>query len=149
MPAYYDETIGSLETIRFLNRCLKLTNELKSKTHFTLQELQNILIVHYKLTKHGGPINYRRFREIAHRLFDLTGIAEWQQRFFSLLTPPLMFFFYLKGDEHYDKIYYRFDQHRAMQVSLEGWVISLSVLLRGTMQEKIEYCWKVSCLTLM
>ncbi|KAL0267854.1 UNVERIFIED_CONTAM: hypothetical protein PYX00_010005 [Menopon gallinae] len=116
---FYDETIGSLETIRFLNRCMKLTNDLKNRTHFTLQELQNILIVHYKLTKHGGPINYRRFREIAHRLFDIT------------------------GDEHYDKIYYRFDQHRGMQVSLESWATCLSVLLRGTMEEKIDYCWKV------
>lgn len=47
------------------------------------------------------------------------------------------------GDELYDKIYNRFDQHRAMQVNLETWATGLSVLLRGNLQEKLDFCWKV------
>lgn len=73
MLTYYDESIGNLECIRFLNRYLDLTSDLKTKTHFNLEELQNLFIIHYKLTKKAGPLTYRRFREIAHRLFDLTG----------------------------------------------------------------------------
>ncbi|KAK6619628.1 hypothetical protein RUM43_012385 [Polyplax serrata] len=119
MLTYFDETISSMESIRFLNRNLKLINELRAKTHFGLEEIQNLLIIHYKLTREGGPLNYRKFREVAHRLFDIA------------------------GDELYDKIYNRFDQHRAMQVNLETWATGLSVLLRGNLQEKLDFCWKV------
>ena len=74
MLTYFDETISQMESIRFLNRNLKLINELTSKTHFTREEVQNLCIIHYKLTKEGGPLNYRKFREVAHRLFDISGI---------------------------------------------------------------------------
>lgn len=76
MLTYFDETISSMESIRFLNRHLKLINELKVKTHFDLEEIQNLLIVHYKLTREGGSLNYRKFREVAHRILDIAGESE-------------------------------------------------------------------------
>lgn len=77
MLTYFDETISSMESIRFLNRNLKLINELRAKTHFGLEEIQNLLIIHYKLTREGGPLNYRKFREVAHRLFDIAGTSQF------------------------------------------------------------------------
>ena len=52
--------------------------------------------------------------------------------------------FVVPGDELYDKVYTRFDPYRAMHVNLEHWALGLSVLLRGNLEERIDFCWKVS-----
>ncbi|XP_035688057.1 EF-hand calcium-binding domain-containing protein 1-like [Branchiostoma floridae] len=102
----------------------KLAETCYRSTHFTKQEVEGLLHVFRDLqtSKKGKDemkMDRATFREVLHYTFAMT------------------------DDILMDRVFRGFDQDNDSYVSAQEWVQGLSVFLRGTMEEKMKYCFEV------
>ncbi|KAK4328979.1 hypothetical protein Pmani_000647 [Petrolisthes manimaculis] len=96
----------------------KLAEKIAKNTHFTCEEVDAMLTLHDPTG--GSPrMDGNRFRDIMHGIFGMT-------------------------DEVVMEAMYRvFDMDQDGTIGPEEFVLSMSVFLRGTLDEKIDYCFSV------
>lgn len=109
-----------MEQIRFKNKQYRLVQLLTKETHFNQGEVECVLLIHYLLTKDSGDMKGKRFQEILHSAFDMTDDMILA-RIFSVM------------DEDGDGV-----------INMKEWTKGMSLFLRGTYKEKVEFCFRVS-----
>lgn len=122
--ANLDSSMDSMEETRFKKKHSELIQKLVRKLHFTYTEMECIFIIYYKLQKENNEKNpsgipKAQLRDVLHAGLDMT------------------------DDALMDRIFLVFDKGRSNNVSLEVWATALSLWLRGTLEEKIDYCFAV------
>lgn len=118
-----DTTMDSLEETRFKKKHSELIQRLSKKLHFSIYELECIFIIYYKIQKEAGKspgISKVQFRDVMHSAFDMT------------------------DDSVMDRIFTALDKGPSQFVSMEIWANALSLFLRGTLEEKMNFCFSVS-----
>lgn len=119
-----DHSISALEETRFKKKHSDLIQALTKKYHFNLTEVESLLLMYYKLQKVGPNKNEgmakRQLEEIFHSTFDMT-------------DSDLM-----------GRICYSLDKSPSPILSMESWIRIMSLLLRGSLEEKIAHCYGVS-----
>lgn len=119
-----DSSMDSMEETRFKKKHSELIQKLVRKLHFSYTEMECIFIIHYKLQKENNEKNTNgipkaQLRDVLHAGLDMT------------------------DDALMDRIFLVFDKGKSNNVSLEIWATALSLWLRGTLEEKIDYCFAV------
>ncbi|CAH8554836.1 unnamed protein product [Schistosoma turkestanicum] len=99
----------------------KLTNKLANNVNFTRLECEALLYMFVKIEgkKPFGKLDRMKFREIFHHTFKMT------------------------DDLMIDRVFRVFDADFDGGVNAQEWVMGLSVLLRGTLEEKIKFAFTV------
>ncbi|KOX70652.1 EF-hand calcium-binding domain-containing protein 1 [Melipona quadrifasciata] len=124
MPAEQpvDMLNDTLAEIVFRTKNMPRFKRLARTTHFNLREVEALSIIHRKCVKTLGPINRFVFRDIFHAGLDFT-----------------------KNIRHLmvDKMFSVIDKRNALQINRDQWIESLSVILRGTLDEKIHFAYQV------
>ncbi|XP_055629628.1 calaxin-like [Toxorhynchites rutilus septentrionalis] len=116
-------TLDPTEQVRFLNRVSRLVRRLAKKTHFTTKEVEVCLLIYYKLLKDDETNQQYISRVQFGMVFDMVfGISD------SVIV---------------GRIYTALDKGATTHVTMETWVQTLSLFLRGTLEEKIKHCYKV------
>jgi Ca2+-binding EF-hand superfamily protein len=120
-----DSSMDSMEETRFKKKHSDLIQKLVKKLHFTYTELECIFIIYYKLQKDNADknatgITKNQLRDVLHSGLDMT------------------------DDALMDRIFSVFERGPSTTVSMETWATALSLWLRGTLEEKIDYCFSVS-----
>uniref|UniRef100_A0A1B6FHF3 EF-hand domain-containing protein n=1 Tax=Cuerna arida TaxID=1464854 RepID=A0A1B6FHF3_9HEMI len=113
-----DLTMNAQEEVRCRHKFRSVIKETRSQTHFSKHECEALLLIHYKLTK-TRPLDRKYFRRVMYTLLELNN---------EILI---------------ENIFSAFDRHNKLVITMESWLVGLSVLLRGTLEEKISYCFKV------
>lgn len=118
-----DSSMDSMEETRFRKRNQKLTIALTEKLHFTYHEVECLLLMFYKLQKESkefqSGVDKSLFRDVLHCSLNMT------------------------EDYIMDRIFYTLDKGPSPYMTMETWASSLSLFLKGTLEEKIMYCFKV------
>lgn len=119
-----DSSMDSMEETRFKKKHSELIQKLVRKLHFSYTEMECIFIIYYKLQKENNEKNCNgipkaQLRDVLHAGLDMT------------------------DDSLMDRIFLVFDKGKSNTVSLEVWATALSLWLRGTLEEKIDYCFGV------
>lgn len=121
-----DSSMDSMEETRFKKKHSELIQRLSKKLHFTYTELECIFIIYYKLQKEVPDkqqgISKTQFKELLHGSLDMTDYL-------------LM-----------DRIFMALDKGPSPYISMEVFATALSLFLRGTLEEKINYCFAVGIL---
>lgn len=118
-----DLSCDSMEETRFRNKIAPILKQLIKKTHFNEIELKSILLIYFKLQKDGGEkqnyISRVQFSSIFHICFDMP------------------------EDVLMERIFVALDKGITPYVTLETWAQTMSLFLRGSLDEKIIYCFTV------
>ncbi|XP_018579029.1 EF-hand calcium-binding domain-containing protein 1-like [Anoplophora glabripennis] len=118
-----DSSMDSMEETRFRKRYQKLAIRLAEKFHFSFNEVEKLLLIYYKMQKSSKDpsqgVDKSQFRDILHCALDMT------------------------DDFLMDRIFYTLDKGPSSFMSMESWTSSLSLFLRGTFEEKIDFCFSV------
>ncbi|XP_014474366.1 PREDICTED: EF-hand calcium-binding domain-containing protein 1-like [Dinoponera quadriceps] len=117
-----DTLSRSLPEIVFRRKNHALFKKLVRRTHFNLREVEALAIIHRKITQTLGPITRAVFRDIFHSAFDYT---ENIRHLFI------------------DRLFSALDKKNVLQINLEQWVEGLSIILRGTLDERIHLTYTV------
>lgn len=124
-----DSSMDSMEETRFKKKHMALIQKLSKKLHFTYNELECIFIIYYKLQKDGNEkqaaITKVQFRDVMHCALDMT------------------------DDVLMDRVFMALDKGPSPYVSMETWATALSLFLRGTLEEKINYCFSVNNISVL
>lgn len=121
--SHYDRLCDSIEEWMFLNQHKDILKKPEPHWHFDRNELNCIAIIYYKLQRDAGcdikkELPSKSFDMVLHKAFGMADDA-LVQRIFSAL----------------DQI--------TSTVSLKKWIGAMSIFLRGTFEEQIQYCFKV------
>ncbi|XP_076755495.1 calaxin isoform X1 [Xylocopa sonorina] len=124
MPAEQpiDMLNDTLQEIVFRTKNLHRFKRLARNTHFNLREVEALAIIHRKCVQTLGPISRLIFRDIFHAGLDFT------ENIRHLLV---------------DKMFSVVDKRNALQIHLNQWIECLSIILRGTLDEKIHFAYQV------
>eukprot|EP01137_Pigoraptor_chileana_P035838 Opistho-2@30495 len=103
---------------------MKLKNrldELAKHTHFSRLDLDGLhaRFKHFTPPPHAEKIDRAKFRDVLHDLFDIDD---------SLLM---------------DRVFRTFDRDNDNMISFDEWIAGLSVILKGTLDEKLKFCFNV------
>jgi Ca2+-binding EF-hand superfamily protein len=119
----YDRTCDSTEEWSFLNYHSETLKKPDPSWRFSRVELYEIAIIYFKLQKDAGcelkqELPIKNFSNVLHKAF---GLADDMliERIFSAL----------------DSI--------TSTVPLKNWIMAMSLFLRGSLQKKIDFCFKV------
>lgn len=119
-----DTTMDSMEETRLRKRYRRLMDSLAEKLHFSYNEIDCLLIMYYKFQKLSKDSKYgmekTQFRDILHCSLDMT------------------------DDYLMDRIFYTVDKGPSAFISMEKWMTGLSLFLKGSLEEKMHYCFSVS-----
>ncbi|XP_012260376.1 calaxin-like [Athalia rosae] len=109
----------SMKECVFKKKNIDAFKELTKKTHFTAREIEALSLIHWKITKEIGSMHRLGFRDILHAGLDFT--------------------------ENYliDRIFSAFDKRNDLAVTMDSWNIGFSEVLRGTLDEKIKFGYRV------
>lgn len=114
-----DLTLDSREEIRCKAKFQPIIAKVLHKIHFSKQEAEALLIIYYKLTKRR-PMDRKYFRDVMYKLLDYS------------------------NDVLIERIYSVFgDTANKTELTMESWLLGLSIVCRGTIEEKIKYCFTV------
>nr|CAI5841546.1 unnamed protein product [Callosobruchus analis] len=125
----FDATLNSLEESRFLKKTKDIASELEKVTHLSFVEIQMLLILYYKLQKKNhrevkdikdGGVSKLQFAEVMHKCLQMTD---------SRMTTNII--------TAMDKT------SRSRYITMETWIKTLSLFLRGTLEEQILFCFNV------
>lgn len=122
MP-HYDRTCDSTEEWVFLNYHKDILKRPEKSWNFDREELIEIAIIYFKLQRNAGcdlkqELSSKDFSNVLHKAFGLADDA-LIERILSAL----------------DSV--------SSRVSLKSWINAMSIFLRGSLQQKIIYCFKV------
>ncbi|XP_034253536.1 EF-hand calcium-binding domain-containing protein 1-like [Thrips palmi] len=96
-----------------------MLGRLSKTTHFNMEELESLCFVFHKLTRGSrGRMSRKDFIEIMHSALDMTNT----------------------GNADYS--YKNFDPNNNSFIGMEDWVRGMSVVLRGTLEEKVTHCFE-------
>ncbi|OAD59757.1 EF-hand calcium-binding domain-containing protein 1 [Eufriesea mexicana] len=112
----------TLAEIVYRTKNMQRFKRLARNTHFNLREVEALSIIHRKCVQTLGPISRLTFRDIFHAGFDFT------ENIRHLLI---------------DKLFSVIDKHNALQIYCDQWIEGLSVMLRGNLDEKIQFAYQV------
>ncbi|XP_031840432.1 calaxin [Nomia melanderi] len=119
---------------------VKLIESLRKKTRFSWLELDNLCKLYKKLTSSGQqqvgqPFVIGRRQQSSHAIegIDRTVFRELLHNTFKVITE----------DALVERIYCCWDRENEGIIRLEPWVMGLDLYLRGSLREKIEFCFKV------
>ncbi|XP_034950553.1 EF-hand calcium-binding domain-containing protein 1-like [Chelonus insularis] len=112
----------SSKEIVYIRKNRPLLKKLAKETHFNLKEVEALALIHYKICKEHGSISRTLFRDIFHSGLDYT------ENIRHLLV---------------DKVFSAMIQQNALHINMEQWVRGFSVILRGTLEERINFAFKV------
>ncbi|XP_050083163.1 calaxin-like [Anopheles aquasalis] len=122
-----DATLDTAEEIRFLSRVGGLVKRLSRMTHFNQQELELVLLIYYKMLKRdpdggggGGQLSRQQLTTVFDTAFGITEPAVLRRIYAALA-----------------------DGGTGAHVSMETWAQLVSLYLRGTLEERIRYCYRV------
>lgn len=108
-------------SIRFRYKFRDKIKEFLKKTHFTEDELDAIVMIYFNLKNQfnnkSQTISCKQFKSIIYTCYDMPE---------SDLT---------------DRILYALDRNMKKIVTLDVWIKTFSLFLRGTLEEKITYCF--------
>lgn len=125
MTTQLDMTLDPLEEVAFRNRAEDWIRKHKwtKTTHFNFKELEAILYIYHKLQRENPDPNKNitrfQFSTIFHIVFGMPD---------SNLMPRI--FHVLIGSA-------------ASTVAVTSWIKMMNIFLRGTLDEKIDYCFEV------
>ena len=98
----------------------QMIDQLAKATHFNRNEIEALQIMFRKtLRPKTDKLDRGKFRDVLHNTFDMT------------------------DDMLMDRVFRVFDKDNDGFINMEEWVTGLSVFLRGTLQERINYCFAV------
>lgn len=121
--AILDTSMDPMEETRFKKKHQVQILRLAKKSHFNVMEVETLLIIYYKLQKDGPEkqqgVNKNQFRDFLHMCLDMT------------------------DDNLMDRIFLAIDKGPVQYLSMETWIMTLSLFLRGTLEEHINYCFSV------
>ncbi|RDD38572.1 EF-hand calcium-binding domain-containing protein 1 [Trichoplax sp. H2] len=95
----------------------KMAEIMHKPTHFSKLEAENLLRMFYKLT--SVKLDRTKFRDVLHNYFNMT------------------------DDILMDRVFRAFDNDNDSYINVDEWMRGLSVFLKGTLEEKIKYCFNV------
>lgn len=117
----YDSTSDARKEERFLRKYKPLLKKLQKQVHFDLKELELISIIYFKIQQESEDnlewISRDQFRHIFYTAFNMF------------------------DDQIIKRIFVGLDKGITPYVTLETWIKTLSLFLRGTLDEKIKYCF--------
>lgn len=118
MQLSYDRLSKNPGTLR--RRWGPMIGRLTKITHFDWEELESLCFVFHALTRTvpKGKMLRKDFIEIMHSALDMTNTG------------------------NVDYSYKMYDLNNTSYISMEDWCRGLSVALRGTLDEKIKYCFQ-------
>ena len=123
-----ETSLDPMEETRFKKRHGKLIQRLSKRLHFTYRELESVLLVYHKLQMESPEKNVGvtkgQFRDVLHAGFGMTDDT-LMDRIFTALEDR-------RGSARGGQI-----------VGMEMWATTLSLFLRGTLEEKIAHCFQV------
>ncbi|XP_046833010.1 EF-hand calcium-binding domain-containing protein 1-like [Vespa crabro] len=96
--------------------------KIAERTHFTYREVEALGVIHRKILRTCGPINRSILRDIFHSGFDFTEN---------------------KRHQHIDRLFAVIDKTNSLQIRMDHWIEALSIILRGTLDERINFAYKV------
>eukprot|EP00112_Aurelia_sp_Birch-Aquarium-sp1_P003231 Seg136.1 transcript_id=Seg136.1/GoldUCD/mRNA.D3Y31 product="EF-hand calcium-binding domain-containing protein 1" protein_id=Seg136.1/GoldUCD/D3Y31 len=99
----------------------KLAEQIFKETHFSRTEVEKLLEMFRSLVPphQKCKMDRTKFRTVLHNTFQMT------------------------DDIQMDRVFKAFDADNDGAISMKEWIFGLSIFLRGTLQEKIEYCFAV------
>ncbi|CAG9863761.1 unnamed protein product [Phyllotreta striolata] len=120
----YDVTLNSMEETRFIALHQAMAVAFSKQYRFSYEEVISLLLMYYKMQKFENydpkGITRDQFMELCHCALDLTNIDSLT-RIVACLD----------------------DKTRDLYISKEFFIKAMSLLLRGTMEEKMAFCFKV------
>lgn len=121
--SHYDRTNDSIEEWIFFNHYKELLKRPDPTWHFDHDELHAIAIIYYKLQRDAGcdvkeELPSKSFSDVMHKALGMADDSMIQRIFTAL-----------------DSITNR--------VSLRNWITAMSLFLRGSLKQKIKFCFKV------
>ncbi|KAH1028610.1 hypothetical protein HUJ05_001949 [Dendroctonus ponderosae] len=126
MAGQLDLSMDSMEETRFKKRNQYLIQRLEKRLHFTYAEIECLLLIYYKLWKEGlvnNPsqegVTKVQFRDVLHCALDMT------------------------DDSLMDRVFLALDKGPSSCISMETWATAFSLFLRGTIEEKIQFCFSI------
>lgn len=123
MPNNLDRTCDSIEEWIFLNHHKELLKNPNPNWHFDKTELDCIAIMYYKLLKEAGC-------EVKQEL-PSSSVSEVLHKSLGM------------ADNFLEKRMFRALGGIQDSVPLEKWISAISLLLRGTPEQQIDFCFKV------
>ncbi|CAG9807401.1 unnamed protein product [Chironomus riparius] len=122
----FDRTCDSVEEWSFLNYHKDTLKKPEPKWHFDKDELNAIAMIYFKLQRDAGceikqELPSKSFDTVLHKAFGMADNALIQRMFGALQITS--------------------------STSLKKWIGAMSLFLRGTLDEQIEYCFKIYDLT--
>ncbi|XP_033339310.1 calaxin [Megalopta genalis] len=124
MPAEtpIDQLNNTLKEIVYRTKNVEKFKRLSRHTHYDLREVEVLAIIHRKCVQTLGPMSRSIFRDIFQSGLDFT------ENIRHLLI---------------DRLFGVFDTKNALQIHVDQWIEGLSVALRGSLDEKIQFTYKV------
>lgn len=117
----FDSSLNPLEEARVLKRYNDFIMKIQKQVHFSIPEVQTLIILYYKIVKDERQkmMTKDQFLEILHCTLDMTD---------TFMT---------------DIVLTAVNKKSSNNISEELWLKTLSLFLRGTMEEKIKFCYTV------
>ncbi|XP_012282443.1 EF-hand calcium-binding domain-containing protein 1 [Orussus abietinus] len=112
----------SLKEIVFRRKNHDNFKKLARQTHFTYREVETLGLIHRKVLEVIGPMHRLTFRDVVHAGLDFTENKR------HLLV---------------DRVFSVIDKQNTLHLTSEQWTDGLSVLLRGNLDERIRFGYKV------
>ncbi|XP_055605988.1 calaxin-like [Uranotaenia lowii] len=128
-----DITLDPSEECRFLNKVHRLIRRMVRRTHFSQQELEACLLIYYKLVNDDdSPVTSASPKVCGIRELSRVQFVRFFDRAFGI-----------PDETTANRIQAALTSTETAFLSMESWVRMLSIFLRGTMDEKIEHCFRV------
>lgn len=118
----FDSSLNPLEEARVLKRYKEFINKIQKQVRFSIVEIQTLLILYYKIVKDERPhksMTKDQFLDILHSTLDMTD---------TNMT---------------DIVLTAVNKKSSNYISEELWLKTLSLFLRGSMEEKVKFCYTV------
>ena len=147
-PVPTDMLNDSLKEIVFLRHNQPLIRKLAKRTHFNQREVEALTLIHRKIKQQAGPVARLNFRDILHSGLDYTENIRHLlvDRVFSAIDKQNA----LQVTYHHtlnNKLTFEGDFRKLMmcrlQLHADQWNEGFSVILRGTIDERIQFGYKV------
>lgn len=120
--------MSSMDEIRFKKKHFDLTRRLAQELHFTFTEMECIFLMYEKFRlangKHAAGMTVEQMNDFIHNGLDMTDVEITQ---------------YAVSNFHVS-----YDHKKPRNIfQMEAWARAMSLLIKGTFEEKVQHCFKV------
>lgn len=113
-----DLTLSHQEEVRLRKKMRPIIKKYGHLSRFSKDEIETLLLVFHKLTK-NQPMDRKYFRRVMYSVLDF------------------------QNDVLIDRIFSAFDRNNKLVITMDSWMIGMSVFLRGDLDERIRFCFSV------